>query len=94
MPRELKETSQFKTDKKRIQRSGRYNWEKMRDVVRDLMNDNPLPPRNRDHALTGDYGGTRECHVAPDWLLIYLKTGDAKTGSMTLVRTGSHSELF
>lgn len=94
MTRELKETSQFKSDKKRIQRSGRHNWEKMRDVVRMLMQDQPLPERNRDHALTGDYVGTRECHVAPDWLLIYLKTGDALTGSMTLIRTGSHSELF
>lgn len=94
MTRELKETSQFKSDKKRIQRSGRHNWEKMRDVVRMLMQDQPLPERNRDHALTGDYVGTRECHVAPDWLLIYLKTGDASTGSMTLIRTGSHSELF
>ena len=53
-----------------------------------------MPERNRDHALSGDYEGTRECHVAPDWLLIYLKTGDAETGSMTLIRTGSHSELF
>ncbi len=94
MPRELRETSQFKSDKKRIQRSGRCDWEKMRDVVRALMNDRPLPVHNRDHALTGEYAGTRECHVAPDWLLIYLKNGDAQTGSLALVRSGSHSELF
>ena len=94
MPRELRETSQFKSDKKRIQRSDRYDWEKMRDVVRELMNDRPLPVHNRDHALTGDSAGTRECHVAPDWLLIYLKTGDLPSGSITLIRTGSHSELF
>ena len=94
MPRELKETSQFKSDKKRIQRSGRHDWEKMRKVVGALMQDQPLPERNRDHALTGDYVGARECHVAPDWLLIYVKTGDVQTGSMTLIRTGSHSELF
>lgn len=94
MPRELKETSQFKSDKKRIQRSGRHDWEKMRKVVGSLMQDQPLPVRNRDHALAGDYEGTRECHVAPDWLLIYLKTGDLPTGSITLIRTGSHSELF
>lgn len=94
MPRELRETSQFKSDKKRFQRSGRHDWEKIREVVRELMDDRPLPERNRDHALTGDYAGTRECHVAPDWLLIDLKTGDVDTGSMTLIRTGSHSELF
>lgn len=94
MPRELKETSQFKTDKKRIHCSGRHDWKKMRDVVRELMHDRPLPERNRDHALTGDYAGTRECHVAPDWLLVYLKIGNVQSGSITLVRSGSHSELF
>jgi mRNA interferase YafQ len=66
----------------------------MRLVVEALMNDQLLPERNRDHALTGDYVGTRECHVAPDWLLIYLKTGDLQSGSITLIRTGSHSDLF
>jgi mRNA interferase YafQ len=94
MPREIKITTQFKSDKKRIERSGRHNWEKMRLVVEALMNDQLLPERNRDHALTGDYVGTRECHVAPDWLLIYLKTGDLQSGSITLIRTGSHSDLF
>jgi mRNA interferase YafQ len=66
----------------------------MRDVVRELMNDRPLPVYNRDHALTGDYAGTRECHVSPDWLLTYLKSGDLQSGSLSLIRTGSHSELF
>lgn len=94
MPRELKVTSQFKSDKKRIQRSGRHDWEKIRKVVGALMQDQPLPERHRDHALTGDYLGTRECHVTPDWLLIYMKSGDTATGSITLIRTGSHSELF
>ena len=94
MAREIKITSQFKSDKKRIERSGRHNWEKMRLVVEALMNDQLLPERNRDHALTGDYVGTRECHVAPDWLLIYLKTGDLQSGSITLIRTESHSDLF
>ena len=94
MARELKVTSQFKSDKKRIQHSGRHDWEKMRKVVGLLRQDQPLPERHRDHALTGDYVGTRECHVSPDWLLIYLKTGDLQNGSITLVRTGSHSELF
>lgn len=66
----------------------------MRKVVGLLMQDQPLPERNRDHALTGDCVGTRECHVSPDWLLIYLKNGDLPSGSITLIRTGSHSELF
>jgi mRNA interferase YafQ len=94
MPRALKETGQFKTDKKRIKRSGRYDWEKMRAVVKELMNDRPLHEKHRDHKLVGDYEGVRECHVEPDWLLVYDKDGDAKTGTLSLIRTGSHSELF
>jgi mRNA interferase YafQ len=94
MSRAIKETSQFKSDKKRIKRSGRYDWEKMRSVVKELMNDRLLDEKQRDHSLSGEYEGTRECHVAPDWLLVYDKDGDAKTGTLTLIRTGSHSELF
>ena len=90
----IKETSQFKSDKKRIKRSGRYDWEKLRSGVKELMNDRPLDEKHRDHNLSGEYAGTRECHVAPDWLLVYDKDGDAKTGTLTLIRTGSHSELF
>jgi mRNA interferase YafQ len=94
MSRALKETSQFKTDKKRVKRSGRYDWEKMRALVKELMNDRPLDEKHRDHSLSGEYEGARECHVAPDWLIIYDKDGDVKTGTLTLIRTGSHSELF
>jgi mRNA interferase YafQ len=97
MPRELKETKQFKSDKKRIKNSGRYDWEKMRAVVKELMNDRPLAEKHQDHKLTGDYVGARECHVEPDWLLVYNKEdGENKkdVGVLNLIRTGSHSELF
>lgn len=94
MPRALKETGQFKKDKKRVKGSGRYDWNKMRSVVKELMNDRPLEVKHRDHELSGDYAGVRECHIEPDWLLIYDKQGDVKTGALMLVRTGSHSELF
>jgi len=94
MPRRLKETAQFKSDKKRIKGSGRYEWEKMRNIVRELMNDRPLMAKHCDHALSGGYKDVRECHVEPDWLLIYDKTGDVNTGELRLIRTGSHSELF
>jgi mRNA interferase YafQ len=94
MSRKLKETRQFKTDKKRIKGSGRYDWEKMREVVKALMNDRPLEERHRDHKLTGDYVGVRECHVEPDWLLIYDKDGEVMSGELILIRTGTHSELF
>lgn len=94
MPRRLKETGQFKSDKKRIKGSGRHDWEKMRTAVQELMNDRPLPPKYCDHALSGDYRDVRECHIKPDWLLIYDKTGDVQSGELRLIRTGSHSELF
>jgi mRNA interferase YafQ len=66
----------------------------MRDVVKALMNDRPLDPKHRDHKLTGDYAGVRECHIEPDWLLIYDKSGSVHAGDLTLIRTGTHSELF
>jgi mRNA interferase YafQ len=94
VPRALKETGQFKKDKKRIKGSGRYDWARMRSIVKELMNDRPLGVKHRDHDLSGDYAGVRECHVEPDWLLIYDKEGDVQAGTLTLIRTGSHSELF
>lgn len=94
MSRKLKETGQFKTDKKRIKGSGRYDWQKMRNVVKELMNDRTLDDKHRDHQLSGIYAGARECHIEPDWLLIYDKGGSVKTGELTLIRTGTHSDLF
>lgn len=94
MPRVLQETRQFKTDKKRIKGSGRYDWTKMRSVVKELMNDRALDKKHRDHELSGGYAGVRECHVEPDWLLIYDKDGPASSGTLKLIRTGTHSELF
>ncbi len=94
MARVLDETRQFKRDKKRIKGSGRYDWEKIRALVMELMNDRQLDAKHRDHALSGEYSGVRECHVEPDWLLIYDKVGPLDGGALKLVRTGSHSELF
>lgn len=94
MSRRLKETGQFKSDKKRIKGSGRYDWEKMREVVKELMNDRLLDDKHRDHKLSGDYAGVRECHIEPDWLLIYDKSGAAESGDLILIRTGTHRELF
>ena len=94
MPRDLRETAQFKSDKKRVKKSGRHDWEKLRSLVAMLMNDQPLPAKNRDHKLSGVYAGVSECHVEPDWLLIYDRQGSLETGELVLVRTGSHSELF
>lgn len=60
-------------------------------VLKALVVDQPLEPRHRDHDLTGDWIGHRECHIKPDLLLIYRKVGDDK---LILARLGSHSELF
>ena len=62
------------------------------DIVRRLAAGEPLPESNRDHALTGDWLGHRECHVAPDWLLIYRIEENLLV--LTLSRTGTHSDLF
>lgn len=83
--------TQFKKDYKKIIKRG-YNPDDMSKVLTLLVNQQPLPAKYRDHALTGNYIGFRECHIAPDWLLIYKIENDILT--LTLTRTGSHSDLF
>jgi mRNA interferase YafQ len=64
-------------------------------VITELSVPNPLPESKRDHDLTGDWNGYRECHIAPDWLLIYgYETINGGEKQLLLVRTGSHSDLF
>ena len=72
MPRMLTETKRFKMDKKRIKGSGRYDWDKMRKVVIELMNDRPIDPRHCDHKLSGEYFGVRECHTCVDIFCIQV----------------------
>lgn len=69
-----------------------YNFDLLSEIVDKLARKEALPEKNRDHALTGDYEGFRECHVAPDWLLIY----QAREVELVLylMRTGTHSDLF
>ena len=62
----------------------------LQTVIDTLRMPAALPAQNRDHDLTGNYSGFRECHVSPDWLLIYRVDGNA----LLLARTGSHSDLF
>ena len=81
--------SRFKKDFKKLQSSGK-DLQKLLYVIRALANKEELPGRNRDHALIGNYADHRECHITPDWLLIYQATET----ELLLVRTGSHSELF
>jgi mRNA interferase YafQ len=85
----IRRTSQFKRDVKRMQRQGR-EIEKLKRVLEALVKGEPLAAKHRDHVLVGQYKGTRECHLEPDWLLIY-ELGEAE---IVLIRTGSHSDLF
>jgi mRNA interferase YafQ len=84
-------TKQFKKDYKLAMKRN-LPEDEIKRVMSKLIKEEPLEPRYRDHVLSGDYKGFGECHVRPDWLLIYLKNTRAKT--ITFVRTGSHSDLF
>ena len=84
-------TTQFKKDYKLAMKRGR-NIEALDDTIRMIANETPLPQKYCDHALTGNYKGFRECHVEPDWLLVYAVEKDVLI--LTLFRTGTHSDLF
>ena len=84
-------TTNFKKDYKLALKRG-YSADDMQKVIELLANDIVLPPKYKDHALTGNYNGYRECHIKPDWLLIYKKDEEALV--LYLTRTGSHSDLF
>ncbi len=92
LKRKIVFTNQFKRDLKRMTRQGRDERE-MFVVVEWLANDTKLADKYRDHALTGNYKGYRECHIAPDWLLIYKLTNEG-TLLLVLTRTGTHNDLF
>ena len=83
------QTKQFKKDIKRVSKRGKSK-EKLIEVLRILEKGEELPEKYRDHRLSGDWVGRRDCHVEPDWVLIYKVTED----SIILERTGSHSDLF
>ena len=87
----VKYTTQFKKDYKLALRRG-MKIELLNNVITDLANGVPLLEKNNDHALTGNWVGHRECHILPDWLLIYRIDGDVLV--LTIARTGTHSSLF
>lgn len=91
MKYQLEFTRQYLKDLKLARKRG-LEESKLNEVILKLLSGEDLPQKNRDHALTGNYKGFRECHVAPDWLLIYSLESSLKI--VTLVRTGSHSDLF
>ena len=87
----IKYHNSFKKDYKRIVKRG-YNVSLLTEVIERLANGEALPERYKDHALVGDYLGCRECHITPDWLLVYeIDNGEL---ILYLTRTGTHSDLF
>ena len=84
-------TTQFKKDYK-LALKRHLDIELLDNIIRRLSRGETLPEKNRDHALTGDWVGHRECHILPDWLLVYRIEDDVLV--LTLARTGTHSDLF
>lgn len=87
----IRPTSKFQKDLKRIQHRG-YDISLITEVIKKLAAGETLPAKNKDHQLIGNYVGCRECHIAPDWLLIYEIVDDQLI--LYLTRTGTHSDLF
>ncbi len=87
----VKATTQFKKDYKLAMKRG-LKINLLEDIIAALAMDEPLPEKNKDHALTGNWVGHRECHILPDWLLVYRIEDDVLV--LTLARTGTHSDLF
>ena len=87
----IKRTTQFKKDFKRIVKQG-VDIQPLIEVIDKLSKEESLDEKFCDHALKGEWNGFRECHIKPDWLLIYLV--DKGELILTLSRTGSHSDLF
>jgi mRNA interferase YafQ len=91
MKRKIRQSAKFKRDLKTARKRG-WDIDKLETVVELLARDVALPLKYRDHALSGDYQSFRECHITPDWLLIYRIEESALI--LYLLRTGTHSDLF
>ncbi|MGP1495114.1 MAG: type II toxin-antitoxin system YafQ family toxin [Streptobacillus sp.] len=91
MKYEVKFTTQFKKDLKLAKKQNK-DIEKLFEVVELLANGEKLDFKYKDHDLSGNYKGTRECHIEPDWILVYEYQNDVLV--LMLYRLGSHSELF
>jgi mRNA interferase YafQ len=87
--KQIIQSGRFKRDFKRVLKRG-YDAKKLQAVLELLAADKPLPERCRPHKLVGDYVGLWECHIEPDWLLVY----DLSDDLVVLTATGSHADLF
>lgn len=88
---DLSFTTQYKRDLKLARKRG-LDETLLDEIIILLINGKPLPEKNKDHSLIGNYKNCRECHITPDWLLIY--SVEKGINLLTLVRTGTHSDLF
>ena len=91
--RELVVTTKFKKDLKKAKKQGK-DLKHLSQVISKLQMDITLEPKYYDHALTSNWQGCRECHINPDWLLIYRLSNEGDLELVELVRLGSHSDLF
>ncbi len=87
----IERTTRFKREYRLAKRRGQ-NIDRLHSVIFSLANGEELSPEYKDHALAGEYMGCRECHIAPDWLLVYQIV--EKELVLILTRTGTHSDLF
>jgi mRNA interferase YafQ len=87
--RSIRRDTQFKRDVKRLQKRGR-DLDKLKKIMRSFIKAEKLEAKHRDHQLKGLFKDCRECHIEPDWLLIYRIEGS----ELCLIRTGSHADLF
>ena len=87
--RELRLTAQFRRDDRRVRRRGK-DTDRLDRIIRKLLHGERLEPRHRAHWLSGDLSRYWECHIAADWLLIWDDDGN----TITLIRTGTHADLF
>ena len=85
----LNQSNKFKKDYKLCKKRG-YHMDLLQSVINTLRIPEPVPAKNKDHSLSGNFVGKRECHISPDWLLIYQIIGN----ELYLVRTGTHSDLL
>lgn len=89
MSRRIRQSTKFRRDIKRLSRQG-FDLSKIETVIKVLVAEEPLAEKYRDHPLAGNGVGYRDCHIQPDWLLVYRIVED----ELQLTRTGSHAELF
>lgn len=87
--RNIRYSGQFKSDFKRMEKRG-ADIKKLRAVIEKLVNEEELDTRHKDHPLLGKFAGARDCHITPDWILIYALVDN----ELRLIRTGTHADLF